>query len=205
MAEKQIRHKVKSKKNVKKSFYEVPTSLTATKIYLYSSSAEELNNKTAVLDLTKSLRGKSLLLKIRIKNTDGKLQGVPESASLAQSYIKRVMRRGSDYVEDSFKAECRDSIAVVKPLMITRRRVSKATLKALRNAARKNIESYIKTRNAEEVISDIITNKLQKQLIPKLKKIYPLALCEIRVFEIEKMLDKKPSKKDEEVSSEEEQ
>src|SRR3989338_872450 len=90
MAEKQIRHKVKTKKNVKKSFYEVPTSLTATKIYLYSSSAEELNNKTAVLDLTKSLRGKSLLLKIRIKNTDGKLQGVPESASLAQSYIKRV-------------------------------------------------------------------------------------------------------------------
>ena len=39
-----------------------------------------------------------------------------------------------------------------------------------------------------------MANKIQKQLALKLKKIYPLALCEIRVFEVVGDLDKKEEK-----------
>jgi len=191
----------KSKKGMKKSFYEVVAPITATKIQLYASSPEDLNNKTVKIDLSKNLKGKSLILKIRIKEDKGKLEGNPESLELAISYIKRVMRRGTDYAEDSFETESRDKMVTIKPLMITRRRVSRAVLKALRETAKKNIQSYAKTRNSEELISDIITNKLQKTILPKLKKIYPLALCEIRAFKIGAPL-KKEKTSEKEISSE---
>ncbi len=41
------------------------------------------------------------------------------------------------------------------------------------------------------------TNKLQKELSLKLKKIYPLALCEIRHFSIESEKVKKEEKAEE--------
>jgi len=183
--------KVKAKKSVKKSFYEVNTPITATKIHLYSSNPEALEGKIIKLDLTKSLRGKSLEIKLRIKLDKDKLTGEPESIELANSHIKRVMRKGTDYCEDSFEAECRDFIVRVKPLLVTRKRVSRAVLRALRETTKKYLQGYLKTRTASETFSEIMTNKLQKQLSAKLKKIYPLALCEIRVFKIVKPLEKK--------------
>lgn len=176
--------KAKSKRTMKKTFFEVDAPLTSTKIYLYAGSKEELNGKTVKIDLTKNLRGKSLELMLRIKCSQDKLEAVPESILLAGSYIRRIMRKGTDYSEDSFETECRDSLVRIKPFMITRRRVSRGLLKALRENAKKFLESYLKNRNAEEIFSEIISNKLQKQLAVKLKKTYPLALCEIRVFEI---------------------
>ena len=179
-----IKQKVQVKKGLKKSFYEVEAPLTAVKINLYGNSIEDLDGRVVKLDLTKSLRGKSLELKMKVKNEGGKLKAMPVSLKLVASYIRRNMRRGSDYVEDSFIVECRDIVARIKPFLITRMKVSRAVRKALRDACRKYIEAHVKIRNRKELISDIMANKLQKGLSVKLKKTYPLALCEIRVFEV---------------------
>jgi len=176
----------KLKKAIKKQFYEVEAPLTATKIELYAGSLEELEGKTIKLDLSKNLRGKNLELKLRIIKNGEKLFCKAEKIELINSYVKRAVRSGADYSEDSFVADCRDSKAKIKPLLVTRKHVSKRTLKILRETARKNLEVYVKTRNADEIFTEIISNKLQKQLAQKLKKIYPLALCEIRIFEIVK-------------------
>jgi len=196
-----MKQKVKSKKVVKKSFFEVSAPLTATKIHLYAPSMESLEGKTVKLDLTKSLRGKNLELKLRIKKDGDNLIGVAESAKLISSYVRRVVRKGTDYSEDSFEAPCRDLQVRIKPLMVTRRRVSRAVLKALREATKKHLVPHLKTRDAEEIFSEIVSNKIQKQLALKLKKIYPLALCEIRMFEIIgplKKEDKEDSKEEKE-------
>ncbi|MCA9485408.1 MAG: hypothetical protein KC506_01025, partial [Nanoarchaeota archaeon] len=113
------------------------------------------------------------------------------------SYIRRVMRKSADYCEDSFEAECRDSIVRIKPLLVTRRRVSRAVLKALRDSTKKLLETYLKTRTSQEVFSELMANKLQKQMATKLKKIYPLALSEIRMLQIVKTLEEKPISKKE--------
>ncbi|MBI2451460.1 hypothetical protein HYV50_00100 [Candidatus Pacearchaeota archaeon] len=186
---------ITSKKNIKKTFHEVTAPLTAEKIYLYATNKEDLINKTIKLDLTKKLRGKSLELKLRIKKEGEKLLGTPESIELAGAYIRRAMHKGIDYVEDSFEIECKDCFVRIKPLLLTRKRVSRSVLKALRENTKKNIESLIKTRFSQEIFSDIITNKLQKQLSLKLKKIYPLALCEIRIFQILRKKDEKFAEK----------
>lgn len=183
--EKKIENKLK-KKGTRKTFYNVKAPFTSTKIALYASSPEELNNKIIKLDLTKNLRGKSLELKLRIKNKKNELIGQPESLELAGSYVRRAVRKGTDYVEDSFEAECRDSIIRIKPLLLTRMRVPRTILKELRNETKKQIENYIKTRTSQELFNEIMINKLQKQLAAKLKKIYPLAFCEIRFFKVVK-------------------
>lgn len=184
MAEKIMKQKPKVKTTVKKKFFEISAPLTSTPIHLYGASEEELAGKRVKLDLTKNLRGKSIELAMKIKLEDGKLVAVPESAELALSYVRRAMRSGVDYCEDSFVTQCRDFSVRIKPFMITRKRVAKSVLNSLRKEAKNFITNYAKTRNAEEVITEIITNKIQKQLSLKLKKIYPLAMCEIRMFEI---------------------
>lgn len=175
---------IKVKKAVKRSFFEVSAPLTSTKISLYAASQDELVNKIVILDLTRSLRGKSLELKFRVKKVGDKLEGDPVSVELMGSFVRRMIRKGTDYVEDSFIAECKDAKVVVKPFMITRNKVSRAIRKSLRETARKSLEAHFKTREVKELFSEIISNRIQKDLSLKLKKVYPLALCEIRIFAI---------------------
>lgn len=174
----------KAKKNVKKSFFEAKIPLVSASVQLYAANAEELDGRVVKIDLTKFLRGKNFDYHAILKSVDGKLEGEPKGLYLVSSYVAKMMRGGADYAEDSFEVQCRDASARIKPLMITRNRVSRAVLRALRNEARAYLQSQLKTRSAREVFSDIMANKLQRELSLKLRKIYPLALCEIRVFEV---------------------
>lgn len=186
MAKKVMKHKEKAKKRKvgKKKFFEVNVPLTASKIHLYGHSKEEFDNNTVKIDMSKNLRGKGLELKAKISFVEDKLESELVSLRLSSPYIKRVMRRGTDYVEDSFEIECKDAKIRVKPFMITRNRVSRAVRRAIREVARKHLQSKIKLRKSEELFSEIITNKIQKELSLKVKKVYPLAMCEIRVLEV---------------------
>ncbi len=182
----------KSKKNIKKKFFDVEIPLTSAKASLYGAEPEEFNGRIINIDLTKSLRGKNVEYRLRVKNNGRELTGEPISLAVAGSYIRRSIRKGTDYVEDSFIAECRDGKVIVKPFLITRKRVSRAIRKSLRENTRKFLEGHLKARSTEEVMKDIMTNKIQKELSLKLKKVYPLAFCEIRHFEVveeEKKLD----------------
>ena len=173
-----------TKKGTKKEFFEVVAPVTSTKISLYAAAPEELNGKVVTIDLTRSLRGKSFIMKMRVKAEGEKLTAEPMGLELAGSYIRRMFRKGADYVEDSFEMECRDGKAIIKPFMLTRNKVSREIIKKIRNMAKEYLISYAKARTVKEMLTDIMVNKVQKELSFKVKKIYPLALCEIRVFKI---------------------
>ena len=190
--EKVMKQKTKVKKNVKKRFFDVEAPLTAVKMSLYASSVEELDGKFVKLDLTRSLRGKSLELKMKVHVEGDKLKAVPMSLGLIQGYIRRATRRGTDYVEDSFEADAKDKRVRIKPFLITRKRVSRTVRNVLRENAKKFLQGHLKTRTAEEIFEEILTNKIQKEMASKLKKVYPLAMCEVRVFEVVGELEKKP-------------
>lgn len=172
-------------KSIRKKFFEVKLPLTATKVFLYGISEEALEGSVIKLDLTRSLKGKSLELKARVKKDSSlSLIGEPISLELVGSYIRKMVRKGTDYVEDSFDAECKDAILKIKPFLITRKKVSRAIRNELRMLAKKTLESHMKIRTSSEIFSEVTSNKIQKELFLKLKKVYPLALCEIRVIEI---------------------
>jgi ribosomal protein S3AE len=148
---------------------------------------QELHNKTISLDLTRKLHGKGLTLKLRIFNQEETLYGIPNSLTLATSYIRRMMRKRTNYVEDSFLVRCADIRATFKPHLITRKKVSRVVRKNLRNTCKEFITEYAKERTFIELAEEILDGTFQKTLLPKLKKVYPLSFCDIRVFETKEL------------------
>ena len=155
-----------------------------TQVLAYDIS--ELKNRFIKYDLTRLLKGKSMLLTLKTNVQGDKVSTSPKRIMLMPYFLKRAVRKGTNYVEDSFSAECKDEKIRIKPFLVTRRKVSRAVRKALREKAKEELLAYIKDKPLEQIFDDLIKNQLQKSLSLKLKKIYPLSTCEIRVLEIEK-------------------
>ena len=182
-------------KIIKKKFFEVDLPLIGEKYEIYSGSLESLKERTIKTDLTRKLKGKSVDLVFQIQIADGKALGIPKRMTLLPSFIRHMLHTGIDYVEDSIIAETQESHVVIKPFLITRKKVSRAVRRTLRNSAKNWLVDYLKTKTDDQVFDEILSNQLQKPLSLKLKKTYPLAVCEIRVFEIGKPLAGKAESK----------
>lgn len=174
---------VAKKKTIKKKFLPVEIPLLKREIELYASEIEELDKKRIILDMTPELRGKAIEVKFEVQVKDKKAEAHPLGLKLHSFYLRRMVRKGTDYSEDSFVAQCKDVEINIKPTMVTRKRVAKKVLKDLRNKSKEEIEKYIKERTFEKLITEILENKLQKELMNNLKKIYPLSSFEIKSFE----------------------
>lgn len=175
----------------KKRFFDVEIPLIKKTTQLQAYEIKDLEGRYIKYDLTRILRGKSMTLIGQVKVKDDEASATPTKLSLMPSYLKRMVRKGTRYVEDSFSTPCKNAQVRIKPFLITRRRVSRAIRKALRDKAREELIEYVKDKKFEDIFQDILSNKLQKPLSLKLKKIYPLSLCEIRIFKVEGELSKK--------------
>jgi ribosomal protein S3AE len=144
---------------------------------------EELHKKTIKLDLSRKLKGKGLEVVFLIINKDNKLIGYPKDLTLMRSYVQRIMRKRVNYVEDSVPISCKDISGRIKPFLITRKKVSRAIRNNLRKTAREFLIEYAKTKTYLQLAESIIYGEIQKDMYPKLKKVYPLSLCEIRILE----------------------
>lgn len=170
----------------KKKFFEINLPIINEKIDLISTSEDKLIGRTVKIDLTRRLRGKSLEAIFKIKSENGKLIVKLYRLFIFGYFIRRMMRKSISYVEDSFSAECKNAILRFKPFMITRQKVHRAVLNALRLKTIESIKEDIKDKTYEEVFSELLQNKFQRNLSLKLKKVYPLAFCEIRDVFVEK-------------------
>ena len=182
-------------KEIKKKFFEIDAPLLNDKMESLAGSIEELHNKTLKMDLTRHLKGKSVDLVMSIAVKDGKAEASPKKLTLLPSFIKHMLHAGIDYVEDSFPAETKESKVVIKPFLVTRKKVSRAVRRTLRNSAKNWIIDYLKTKTDFEIFHDILSGQMQKPLSLRLKKIYPLAICEIRIFELKNSLGVKKEEK----------
>jgi len=186
---------------IRKKFIEVELPLINETISVLGTP-ETLEGKTIKLDLTRKLKGKSLEISFKIFRKQN-LIGLPKKMQLMNFYIKRILRKRTNYVEDSFETKCLDIRAIIKPFLITRKKVSRAVRKNLRNTAKDFLLNYTKEKNYMEICKNILQGDLQKELLPKLKKIYPLSFCDIRIFEtkelekVEFKEEKKPEIKEE--------
>lgn len=145
---------------------------------------ESLVKKTIKLDLSRKLKGRGLEVVFQILHKDKALIAYPKNMTLMRSYITRMMRKRVNYVEDSFTSSCKDIPVTIKPFLITRKKVSRAIRNSLRKTAKEFILEYTKSRTYLELAESVLFGELQKEIYPKLKKVYPLSLCEIRVLEI---------------------
>lgn len=180
----------------RKKFHEIEIPLLKEKVFILGKTKQDTANKTILLDLTRKLRGKSTELTLKTSQKEEKIIAEPIQLRILPFYIRRAMRKGVSYIEDSFQVECKNAKMVIKPLLITRKKVSRKVRKALREKARENLIIQLNDLNAEQVFSNLLTNNIQKSLSLKLKKIYPLAFCDIKFVKVYKKLTNNEVKKE---------
>ena len=168
----------------KKRFFDVEIPIIKKETQLQAYEPEELDGRFVNYDLTRMLKGKSAVFQVLVKSEGKNLVAYPRQIKVLPYFLRRMVRKGTNYVEDSFSAEAKDAIVQVKPFFVTRRKVPRSIRKMLRNKAREEITNYIKDKKVETVFEDIIRNDLQKNLSLALKKVYPLSLCEIRIIKV---------------------
>jgi ribosomal protein S3AE len=173
----------------KKRFFNIELPLIRKSTQLQAFEPKELDGRHIKYDLTRIMKGKSILMTFKIKVKDDTAKVFPKELNILPYFIRRMVRKGTDYVEDSFSSKCKDAQLRIKPFLVTRRRVPRRVRKALREMARAELVEYVKTKDFETLFDEVLKNKIQKSLSLKLKKIYPLSLCEIRVLKVEKFPD----------------
>jgi ribosomal protein S3AE len=178
----------------KRKFFDVEIPLISKTTHLYAFNAEELEGKQIIYDLTRILRGKGALLKAKVILDQEKLTTKATELKILPYFLKRMVRKGTNYVEDSFTTNCADGELLIKPFLVTRRKVSRAVRKALREKAKEELTEYLKNKDSETIFDEILQNRLQKTISLKLKKVYPLSTCEIRIITLKKELDSKEEK-----------
>lgn len=172
----------------KRKFSEIELPILKQNIEI--SEMKEQEERVVKLDLTRRLRGKSLEVIFKIKREKEKIKIMPYRLNLLGYFVRRMMRKSADYVEDSFSCECKDALLKIKPFFVTRKKVSRGVRTALRNKAKEEILAGLKDKTYEDFFSEIISGRFQKILSLELKKIYPLSFCDIRDIYVEKLKEK---------------
>jgi ribosomal protein S3AE len=149
-------------------------------------TTDSIEGKIIQLDLTRFLKGKNVEAKFTVRKKENNFFGDMISFNIPQAYVKRLIGNNISIIEDSFELKCTDSTMIFKPFLITRNKVHRSVKKELRKEAKKEIEEFSHNKSKKEVFSSVLNGILQKNISRKLKKIYPLGICELRTVKISK-------------------
>lgn len=177
-------------KKIKKHWLRVYASKHFDNVFLgevYGSNPEAVLNRplfTNLSLLTNNYNHQHTNLVFQITNVSGeKLVAHLKRYELQQAFIKRLVRRRRSKIDDSFIVAFKDQYAVVKPLIITASKTSKAINTSLRKFLRQHIASIASGKLFEEFVVDVIKTRLLLDLKKQMNKIHPIANLELRVLE----------------------
>ncbi|MFC1686184.1 hypothetical protein ACFLZZ_04170 [Nanoarchaeota archaeon] len=156
------------------------------KFAILTSKPDTIPGKLIKLDLTRMLKGRSMEANLLVQKEGDKYFGDFVATKVAQSYIKRMMRKNISWIEDSFVVKSKDQQLRVKPFMITKKRIHRSVRKKLRETTKELLIKFISESKTKDVFEAVIRGGFQREVSSQLKKIYPLAFFEIRVLKIEK-------------------
>jgi len=106
--------------------------------------------------------------------------------SITPAHVRRLTKKAKDKVDDSFKCETKDGKKIViKPLIMTRKKLQRNILSSLRMTARQLLSQTAKEMTFMDLIDAVLSNEPQKALKQSLKKVYPVSMVEIRSLKIE--------------------
>ena len=168
----------------KKKAFEVEIPIIDQSIQVLATNQDALIGRVIKLDLTRILKGKNIDANIIIKKEGEKLVGEFTAINLLPSFIRRMIRKNISYIEDSFIAQGKEGKIIIKPYMLTRKRIHAIVRRALRNKAKEVILDAVKDQDNREIFFSILNGSLQKVISINLKKIYPLSFMEIRVAKL---------------------
>jgi len=152
---------------------------------LGSDEKDLVNRKLDVnyMSLTNDPKSQNVRMVFKIKDIkDNNVIADVVGYELTLSYVKRLIRKGSNKVVDSFIYDTKDNTKVIiKPLIITRYKTNKGVLKNIRKSVREFLTEEVKKYDYNDLINLIAHNTLQRALREKIKSIYVLSSCEFRI------------------------
>ncbi|SRR3989344_1012756 len=183
MAEKQVQKK-------KKKWFGIMSAELDNKEIGETLANEDANLVGRTLEvnlanITQDPKSQNIKIKFKIKEIKGN-EAYAEVVSYAMlsTYVKRVIKPAKEKVDDSFRYATKDDIKVaIKTLILTKAKTKKSILSHIRNASHEFLQDYCKKNEYKNLIWDLSSHNLQKNLKNFLKKIYPLSVCEIRMME----------------------
>lgn len=190
-------------KKKKKNWYTLYAPESLNNAFLGETTVyapEAMIGKTVSMNLamiTGDMKKQNVITTFRVtevKEGKGLTELVGYSLSLA--YIKRLVRRKRDKIDDSFLAKTKDSkIVRVKTVAMTNSKTYDSASSAIRLSLRAKIKKALKEATFEEFVNSLVNIRLQKEWKNSLGKIYPLKFLEVRYVSLE---DVKKNIKDEE-------
>ena len=114
-----------------------------------------------------------------VKNDQAHTELMAYSMQVAQ--LKRITKNGKNKVEDSIVYKTRDNInIVIKPILLTKALTYKTTLQLLRKHCREFLIKYTTNTTYLQIMKDITSGNLQKDIKGGIKKQYPITSCIIK-------------------------
>jgi small subunit ribosomal protein S3Ae len=104
---------------------------------------------------------------------------------LLRSHVRRLVRKGSSKMDDSFIVEAKDGLKFrIKPFVVSRHKLNDSSISSIRKKTSEFFKNRIREADSEDVFGAIVRGKLQRELRSNLMKICPIGACEIKAFEL---------------------
>lgn len=179
---------IQTVKKRKKVWYQIVAPSIMNNEFLGETNVydkDQIPGKSLKLNLstvTNNMKKQNMDVSFKITTVvDNKAITTITGTALTNSFLKRLVRRGRDKIDDSFTVRTKDQkVLRIKPFITTMNRTSKSVNSKIRMEARKLIAAQVKNKGYEEFFNDIINLRIQKEIKDTLGKIYPLKSFDIR-------------------------
>lgn len=140
----------------------------------------------SLMILTGDPQKQSIQIQFLVKDAAGdKLSTEILGWELQPSAARKLMRRNKSKIEDSFIVKTSDEKKIrIKPIMVTRGRAKGGVVTALQHEMRDGIEKAVAKLSYEQLIKELVMKRFQRSIADGLKKTYPVAVLEIRMFRL---------------------
>ncbi|MBR9699055.1 hypothetical protein GOV09_01195 [Candidatus Woesearchaeota archaeon] len=146
--------------------------------------------KVNMFTLTDNIKKQNTEVNLVVDNVDtDKATTSIVGLKILPTSIKRLVRKGRSRLDVIVKGITKDEkVVTVKLLLITRNVIQGGVSTALRHAARAFTHKKIASSSLAGLTEIIATTNLQKEMKGSLAKIYPMRICEVRVFKFERFI-----------------
>lgn len=149
-----------------------------------------LKNRTIsinLMNLTGDIKRQNINIKFLIHEvTESSANAKPILYSLSNGFIKRIVRRDKNKVDDSFSIKTSEGILIrIKPMLITNTKTNRSTRAELLRETRRFLKDHISNTSLNQLINEVVDYNLQKAIRERLHKIFPVKSAEIRILGLE--------------------
>ena len=179
--------KVKKKKWVEIIAPKVFSEVSLGRTYV-GEQKDALNKQMTInlMNLTRDPKKQSINVSFQTTKIVGeKVATVLVKYAMQPTAVRRMVRRSKERIDDSFVVRTKDRVKLrIKPILITRTNASKPVQSAVRTKARQTIANELAKLDFDQFVGAVLRREFQKKIADRVKKIFPIGITEIRMFQV---------------------